>query len=60
MNRESLRKLRLDRRLIDRKGWISDSELEKELGALPDTSDKRMPPEEDDDEQPAASDGEKD
>ena len=46
MNRESTKKLKVDRRLIDRRGWISKAELEKELAALPDVSDKIAPPEE--------------
>jgi hypothetical protein len=40
MNRESIQKLRLDRRLIRRSGWISGKELEQELAALPDVSEK--------------------
>lgn len=40
MNRESLEKLRLDRRLIRRRQWISPSELKRELEALPDVSHK--------------------
>jgi len=43
---ESLRKLRLDRRLQDRPGWISKEELERELSSLPDVSEKIAPPEE--------------
>ena len=46
MNRESTEKLRLDRRLINRPGWISRAELEKNLEALPDVSDKIAPLEE--------------
>ena len=46
MNRESTEKLRLDRRLINRPGWISKAELEKNLEALPDVSDKIAPLEE--------------
>jgi hypothetical protein len=42
---ESLGKLRLDRRLLNRRGWISSEELEKELAELPDVSDKMAPPE---------------
>jgi hypothetical protein len=42
----SLRKLRLDRRLVDRRGWISREELERELASLPDVSDKVAPTEE--------------
>ncbi len=58
MDLESLRKLRLDRRLIRRRGWISENQLQKDLEALPDVSDKVMPPEEADGEEAAASDGE--
>jgi hypothetical protein len=36
----ALRKLRLDRRMLDRRGWIPQNELERELAALPDVSDK--------------------
>jgi hypothetical protein len=46
MNREATKKLRLDRRLIDRQGWISKAELEKDLEALPDVSHKIAPFEE--------------
>jgi hypothetical protein len=46
MNREALEKLRTDRRLINRRGWISKAELEKDLEALPDVSHKIAPPEE--------------
>jgi hypothetical protein len=42
---EALRKLRLDRRLTDRRGWIPHQELARELAALPDVSDKVAPPE---------------
>ena len=41
------RSLRLDRRLVGRRGWIAPEELERELAALPDVSDKILPPEED-------------
>jgi len=46
MNRDATRKLQLDRRLIHRRGWISKSELEKQLADLPDVSDKIAPPDE--------------
>lgn len=39
--------LRLDRRLTRRLGWIPPEELQRELDALPDVSDKVRPPEED-------------
>lgn len=38
--------LRLDRRLTRRLGWIPPEELQRELDALPDVSDKIRPPEE--------------
>jgi hypothetical protein len=43
MDRESMRRLRLDRRLIRRPGWVSEEELERELAALPDASHKIAP-----------------
>ena len=42
---DDLRKLRLDRRLVDRRGWISREEFERELAALPDVSQKVAPAE---------------
>ena len=36
-------KLRLDKRLSERRGWISPDDLERELEALPDVSDKTAP-----------------
>jgi len=48
MNRESTERLRLDRRLIHRRGWLSKAEREKSLAELPDVSDKIAPPEESD------------
>ena len=43
MERESMRRLRLDRRLIRRRGWLSEEDLERELAALPDVSHKIAP-----------------
>ena len=40
MDPEAIKKLRLDRRLQTRRGWIDPADLEKELSALPDVSDK--------------------
>jgi hypothetical protein len=40
MNRRSLEKLRMDRRLAGRKGWISKADLAGEAEALPDASGK--------------------
>ena len=42
---DALRKLRLDRRLVDRRGWIPRAELERALAELPDVEDKAAPPE---------------
>jgi len=40
MNRESLDKLRLDRRLLNRRGWMSSAERVRALEGLPDVSQK--------------------
>ncbi|MDX1649717.1 MAG: hypothetical protein R3263_07665 [Myxococcota bacterium] len=40
MVHESMRNLRLDKRLLRRRGWIAPEELEKELEALPDAEPK--------------------
>jgi hypothetical protein len=40
MNRRSLEKLRVDRRLAGRKGWISRTDLARETEDLPDASGK--------------------
>lgn len=40
MNRDSVTRLRLDRRLLFRRGWLSPEERERELEALPDVSSK--------------------
>ena len=40
MNRDSLDKLRADRRLMGRRGWISRDQLAAELEMLPDTQEK--------------------
>jgi hypothetical protein len=37
---EHAAKYRLDRRLALRRGWIASDQLDKELNALPDVSDK--------------------
>ena len=61
MNRDAMQKLRLDRRLIRRRGWVSKAELEKELESLPDVSDKIASPDdehaESEDAPPAAAPG---
>ncbi len=40
MKRQSLEKLRLDRRLAGRRGWISKAGLATEAETLPDASEK--------------------
>ena len=40
MKRRSLEKLRLDRRLAGRRGWISKADLAEEAKGLPDASEK--------------------
>ena len=40
MDRESLDRLRFDRRLQKRRGWLAPGELERHVAALPDTTDK--------------------
>ena len=43
---EALRDLRTDRRMLDRRGWITRQELATMLAALPDAADKVAPQEE--------------
>ena len=40
MDLESMRQLKLDVRMLRRRGWIEEKELQKELAALPDVGDK--------------------
>ena len=47
MDEESMRNLRLDKRLARRRGWVGAEELERELQGLPDAADKIKPVEED-------------
>jgi hypothetical protein len=47
MNNESIAKLRVDRRLHTRRDWISKEDLQNELDALPDVSDKILEDRED-------------
>lgn len=42
MNRDSIQKLRLDRRLVRRRGWITENELTRELEKLPDVAQKAI------------------
>ena len=43
MNREANKRLKFDRRLINRRGWVSKAELEDALESLPDLSHKISP-----------------
>jgi len=45
MNRRSMERLKLDKRLTRRRGWITKEEYERQLAALPDVSDKVAEPE---------------
>jgi hypothetical protein len=56
MNRESLDKLRLDRRLLRRRGWMTASERKRALDALPDVSAKATTLGAESDEKDPASD----
>jgi hypothetical protein len=47
MDRDSMQKLRLDRRLIKRRGWIDSKQLEQALEKLPDVAHKIAEPEAD-------------
>jgi hypothetical protein len=40
MDRESLDRLRFDRRLQSRRGWLAPGELERHVQTLPDVADK--------------------
>jgi hypothetical protein len=40
MNRRSLEKMRMDRRLAGRGGWMSRADLDRETEGLPDASEK--------------------
>ena len=55
MHRDSLSKMRLDRRLLHRRGWIGSNELEQELSSLPDAADKATTLGEADDAEEASS-----
>jgi hypothetical protein len=52
MDRESKERLRLDRRLVRRRGHLSPEELERELAKLPDVAHKAVPLEPEDRPEP--------
>jgi hypothetical protein len=54
MDRKSIHKLKLDKRLIRRRGWISAEELERELEGLPDVAGKVAEPEPESEEEESA------
>ncbi len=58
MDEKSVAQLRLDRRLIGRRGWISQKDLEAALKALPDRADNIAPPEDEDTGSSPAEDSE--
>jgi hypothetical protein len=43
---DALRDLKLDRRMLERRGWITRQELAAAMTALPDSADKVAPQEE--------------
>ena len=45
MDRKSMAQLKFDKRLMHRRGWIKQEELETELAELPDVADKIEPDE---------------
>ena len=45
MDRESIKQLELDVRMLQRRRWITPEELQKRLAALPDVADKAAPAE---------------
>jgi hypothetical protein len=42
MAQDTIRKLKFDRRLLRRRGWVDPAELAKELADLPDVSQKAV------------------
>ena len=42
MDNESTSRLKFDRRLATRRGWVEPDELEQELASLPDAADKMV------------------
>lgn len=46
MDQRSIGKLKFDRRLERRRGWVDSKEVASEIESLPDSADKAAPPEE--------------
>jgi hypothetical protein len=57
MDGREVTKLKMDRRLIGRRGWISDEDLEAELARLPDAADKVMTSAQDEQSEGAPGEG---
>jgi len=53
MDRKSMQQLKLDRRLLRRRGWIKGEDLERALAELPDVSHKIAPPSRDEESESA-------
>ena len=53
MDNESTARLKFDRRLANRRGWVEPEELEQELASLPDSADKIHDPDEEPEPKPA-------
>ena len=43
MDNESTSRLKFDKRLANRRGWVEPAEFEQELASLPDVADKILP-----------------
>ncbi len=43
MEKRSIERLQFDRRLLGRRGWVTDQELQEKLDSLPDVSEKVAP-----------------
>ena len=56
MEKKSIERLQFDRRLLGRRGWVAEQELQQKLDSLPDVSDKIAPPEENSGEDVASED----
>ena len=55
MDRESVDRLRFDRRLEQRRGWVEDAAKEAHIDSLPDVSDKMTRGLDEPEETPAAA-----
>lgn len=60
MERGSMEKLKFDKRLARRRGWVEESDLTTHVDGLPDVSDKRWLEERDGEQSGAAADADAD